>query len=59
LKQQKSILERIVHTKSSELRSQSVLTKKALDDIDQNLEEMKLNKAFRNDASFFEINNAQ
>ena len=48
-----------MHTKASELRSQSVLTKKALDDIDQNLEEMKLNKAFRNDASFFEINNAQ
>jgi hypothetical protein len=34
------------------------MTKKALDGIEQNLKEMMLNKAFKNDASFSEINNA-
>ena len=36
-------------TKASELRSQSVLTNKTLNDMDRNLENIKIQKAFRND----------
>lgn len=43
---------RINPTKASELRSQSVMTNKKLTDIDRNLDAMKMNKAFKNDASF-------
>lgn len=45
----------MVATKASELRSQSVMANKTLHDLDENLTAMKLNKAFRNDASFSEI----
>lgn len=43
---------RIHATKASELRSQSVMTNKKLTEIDRNLDAMKMNKAFKNDASF-------
>ena len=43
---------RITATKASELRSQSVMTNKKLNEIDRNLDAMKMNKAFKNDASF-------
>lgn len=47
--------QKVVPTKASELRSQSVMANKTLHDLDENLTAMKLNKAFRNDASFSEI----
>ena len=43
---------RITATKASELRSQSVMTNKKLNELDRNLDLMKMNKAFKNDASF-------
>ena len=46
-------------TKASELRSQSVLTTKTLNDIDRNLDQMKVNKAYRNDKSFQQLESEQ
>lgn len=50
-----SVISKIQPTKASELRSQSVLTTKTLNDIDRNLNVMKMNKANKNEASFLEI----
>lgn len=50
-----SVISKIQPTKTSELRSQSVLTTKTLNDIDRNLNVMKMNKANKNEASFLEI----
>lgn len=44
-----------VHTKASELRSKSVLSNKALHDIDHKLDLIKMNKGHVNEASFSEI----
>ena len=46
-------------TKASELRSQSVLTTKTLNDIDRNLDQMKINKAYKNDKSFQQLETEQ
>jgi len=50
--QQAAIQHKIPATKASELRSQSVMTNKTLNELDRNLDAMKMNKAFKNDASF-------
>lgn len=42
-------------TKASELRSQSVLTTKTLNDINRSLDQKRINKANRNDQSFSQI----
>lgn len=54
-RQHKTVMERISGTKASELRSQSVLANKALHEIGDNLELLKLQKGVRNDASFADI----
>lgn len=54
-RQHKTVMERISATKASELRSQSVLANKALHEIGDNLELLKLQKGVRNDASFADI----
>jgi len=46
---------RIHPTKASELRSQSVMTNKALQEMDKNLDMMKMLKSSKNDASFSAI----
>ena len=46
---------KIKTNKTSELRSQSVLTTKTLHDLDRNLDEMKMQKAFKNDQSFSQL----
>jgi hypothetical protein len=48
-------MERINGTKTSELRSQSVLANKALIDIADNLEQIKQQKGTKNDSSFADI----
>ena len=50
-----SIISKIQPTKTSELRSQSVMTTKTLNDIDSRLNVLKMNKASKNEASFLEI----
>ena len=45
----------VMHTKTSEIRSKSVLANKALLDIDHNLDLIKMNKGRVNEASFHDI----
>lgn len=49
------MMERINPTKTSELRAQSQLADKALNDMGDHLELLKKQKGFRNDASFADI----
>ena len=50
-----SLLHHIPHTKASELRSQSVLTSKTLNDYDRSLDLLKVNKSTQNETTFHDI----